>query len=431
MAGTGRLTKRTVDAAVPRASRYIVWCGELHGFGLRVEPTGKKTFLIRYRAGGGRSGTLRQATVGRYGTITVEEARATARRLLGAAASGGDPLGDRKKARQAGVTVGEICDWYITEATAGRILGRKGRPIKASTIEADRGRIANHVLPLLGKRPVRTLSPHDFEEMQANIAARKTAVVQLGKRGRGSLVVGGSGSGARVLGMVKAILGHAARRGMITSNPAIGARKMAGNPRKFRLDLDQLRTLGIAMREAAADGENSTALAAIRVIALTGFRRGEVLGLKPEMLLRGGGGISLADSKTGPQIRPVGRAATEAIRAQIAAIGEGAWVFPSGQGDGHFRGIAKPLARVCKRAGLMGVTPHGLRHTFASVAAELGFSELTIAGLLGHSAGSVTAGYVHLDSALVAAADRVSAVIADALDGRTTAKVIPLREAGL
>ena len=225
--------------------------------------------------------------------------------------------------------------------------------------------------------------------------------------------------------MVKAILGHAARRGMITSNPAIGARKMAGNPRKFRLDLDQLRTLGIAMREAAADGENLTALAAIRVLALTGFRRGEVLGLKPEMLLRGGGGISLADSKTGPQIRPVGRAATEAIRAQIAAIGEGAWVFPSGQGDGHFRGIAKPLARVCKRAGLMGVTPHGLRHTFASVAAELGFSELTIAGLLGHSAGSVTAGYVHLDSALVTAADRVSAVIADALDGKPSAEVIP------
>ena len=139
MAGRGRLTKRTVDAAVPRASRYIVWCGELHGFGLRVEPTGKKTFLIRYRAGGGRSGTLRQATVGRYGTITVEEARATARRLLGAAASGGDPLGDRKKARQAGVTVGEICDWYITEVTAGRILGRKGRPIKASTIEGRSG----------------------------------------------------------------------------------------------------------------------------------------------------------------------------------------------------------------------------------------------------------------------------------------------------
>ena len=87
------------------------------------------------------------------------------------------------------------------------------------------------------------------------------------------------------------------------------------------------------------------------------------------------------------------------------------------------------LARVCKRAGLKGVTPHGLRHTFASVAAELGFSELTIAGLLGHSAGSVTAGYVHLDSALLTAADRVSAVIADALDGKPAAEIAPLCEA--
>jgi integrase len=77
---------------------------------------------------------------------------------------------------------------------------------------------------------------------------------------------------------------------------------------------------------------------------------------------------------------------------------------------------------------LKGVTPHALRHTFASIAGELGFSELTIAGLLGHAAGSVTAGYVHLDQALVSAADRVAGVIADALDGKPEAEVTPLRE---
>ena len=81
------------------------------------------------------------------------------------------------------------------------------------------------------------------------------------------------------------------------------------------------------------------------------------------------------------------------------------------------------LARVCKLAGLTGVTPHVLRHSYASIAAELGFSELTIAGLLGHRAGSVTAGYVHLDQALVIAADRVAAVIAGALEREPEAKV--------
>jgi integrase len=80
------------------------------------------------------------------------------------------------------------------------------------------------------------------------------------------------------------------------------------------------------------------------------------------------------------------------------------------------------LDRVCVKAKLDDVTPHVLRHTFASVAGDLGFSELTIAGLLGHSARGVTQGYIHLDTALVVAADRVSAEIARLLDGTTTAK---------
>ena len=63
------------------------------------------------------------------------------------------------------------------------------------------------------------------------------------------------------------------------------------------------------------------------------------------------------------------------------------WVFPADRGDGHFIGLPKVLARMCRAAGLKPITPHVLRHTFACVAAEIGFSELTIAGLLGHAAG--------------------------------------------
>jgi integrase len=89
---------------------------------------------------------------------------------------------------------------------------------------------------------------------------------------------------------------------------------------------------------------------------------------------------------------------------------------PTG-GDGHFIGVVRMLDRVCAKAELEQVTPHVLRHTFASVAGDLGFSELTIAGLLGHSARGVTQGYVHLDTALVVAANRVSVRIAELLDG--------------
>src|SRR5271167_270213 len=106
------------------------------------------------------------------------------------------------------------------------------------------------------------------------------------------------------------------------------------------------------------------------------------------------------------------------------------WTTPSGDslfndhplahsmpGAGVVHHIIRVLDRVCSRAKLADVTPHTLRHTFASVAGDLGFSELTIAGLLGHAARGVTQGYVHLDSALVVAADRVSERIAELLDG--------------
>jgi integrase len=114
------------------------------------------------------------------------------------------------------------------------------------------------------------------------------------------------------------------------------------------------------------------------------------------------------------------------VKDQGCERGDGKWVFPADRGDGHFIGVRKVLGRACKRAEIEGVTPHVLRHTFASVAGDLGYSELTIAGLLGHASGSVTAGYVHLDAALVSAADRVSAVIAAALDGKPDAQVVSI-----
>jgi integrase len=327
--------------------------------------------------------------------------------------------------RQAGLTVADICEWYLREAAAGQILGRRGRPIKSSTLETDEARIRLHVLPLIGKRPVQTLSIRDMEEMQAQIAAGKTAARKPppGVRPLGGIATGGNGVAGRTLAMLRAIFEHAVRRQMIASNPAKGARKLANGRRTTRLNLDQLRAFGKAMR---ASNENPTALAAIRLIAQSGLRRGEALGLRSDWLMEAGG-IDFPDTKTGPQIRPIGRSAVETIKAQISRNGGLEWVFPADRGDGHFVGLPKVLARLCDRAALPPTSVHTLRHTYASIAAELGFSELTIAGLLGHAAGSVTAGYVHLDSALVSAADRVSAVIARTLHGEAGADVVPMQ----
>jgi integrase len=421
-----KLTKRAVDAARPEAARVILWDVDLAGFGLRVEPSGRKTFIARYRAGGGRAGTLRQATIGRYGTLTVDEARTKARKLLGAAAGGGDPVGEQQRARQQGVTVGQIADWYLREAETGRLLGKRGRPIKPSTLGTDRMRIEAHVRPLLGTRAVQSLTVRDIEQMQAEIAAGKTAL-KLGagqKRPRGGGPKGGSGTAGRTLGMLRSIFEHAVRHRLIDENPAKGARKFADRRRTGRLTVDQVRQLGRGLREAARGGENPVGLAVIRFLALSGLRRGEALGLKPDWLIASG--IAFPDTKTGAQMRPIGKAAMELLHARAKDGGD--WIFPADRGDGHFIGLPRVLTRVCKLAGLQGVTPHVLRHSYASIAAELGYSELTIAGLLGHAAGSVTAGYVHLDQALVTAADRVSTVIAGALDGEDEAKIIPIRQ---
>src|SRR4051794_14159551 len=98
--GKVKITKRTVDAALARESRFELWDADLKGFGLRVEPNGTKSFIVRYRPGaGGRTAPKRFISIGRYGIVTPDQARRRARELLGAAARGDDPAGERWRRR--------------------------------------------------------------------------------------------------------------------------------------------------------------------------------------------------------------------------------------------------------------------------------------------------------------------------------------------
>lgn len=411
-----KILKRTVDALQPEADRDVfAWDTELRGFGVRVKPSGVKTFLIQYR---NKEGRTRRLVLGQYGVLTPEAARDLARKKLTAVAEGEDPSADRHAIR-AGMSVSEVCDWYLEQGDAGRILGRNRRPIKASTLHMDRSRIETHIKPLLGSHLVGGLTLHDIEGMQADIAAGKSARGR--KKGRGGRSTGGAGVASRTISTLRGLLGHAARLNIIGRNPAEGVRQLAGERRKRRLSEDEICHLGHAINEAAADGEHPTGLAAVRLMLLTGFRRLEVLGLEQLWFSRKERCVHFPDTKSGAQIRVLGEAAMDYIDSLPARVGS-PFVFPADWGDGHFIGVVRVLGRVCLRAQLKDVTPHVLRHTFASVAGELGFSELTIAGLLGHSARGVTQGYVHLDTALVVAADRVSAEIARLLDGGAAAK---------
>lgn len=417
---TEKITKRIVDALkAPKPSRvgvkvreHFVWDRELRGFGVQVMPSGLKSFVIQYRTPEGRN---RRAVIGRYGLMTVEEARKLAHEKLVAVSKGVDPVAEEAKA--AGLlTVAEVCDWYLAEAEAGRILGRRRRPIKPSTLAMDRSRIETHIKPLLGRRQVASLKLGDVEGAQADIAAGKTSKPRAGSRG--GATTGGEGVAARTMSTLHSIFEHAVRLGKIEANPAKGVRRLASAPRERRLSRSEIERLGKTLRAAAEEGEHPTGLATIRFLLLTGFRRMEGLGLQRTWLDEEECAIRFPDTKSGAQIRVIGQAAIDLLLDQPKT--KSPFFFPADWGEGHFIGVVRVLDRVCQKAGLADITPHTLRHTFASLAGDLGFSELTIAALLGHSARGVTQRYVHIDEALRMTADRVADEMADLLDGRAT-----------
>jgi integrase len=414
-----KLTKRVVDAlSVPKPTQVgvkvretFVWDRELRGFGVQVMPSGLKSFVVQYRLSAGRH---RRMVIGRYGLMTVEVARKLAREKLVLASKGIDPADEELASAAATITVADLCDWYLSEAEAGRILGRRRRPIKASTLSMDRSRIEAHIKPLLGRRSVGSLKLGDIEGAQADIAAGKTSKARAGSRG--GATTGGEGVAARTTSTLHAIFEHAVRLGKIETNPAKGVRRLACTPRDRRLSRAELVKLGQAMRAAETDEEHPTGLASIRFLLLTGFRRMEGLGLKREWLNAEERSIRLPDSKSGAQTRVIGLAALDVLVTQPQK--KSPFFFPADWGEGHFIGIVRVLDRVCSKAGLTDVTPHTLRHTFASVAGDLGFSELTIAALLGHAARGVTQRYVHIDEALRLAADKISSEITAILETR-------------
>jgi integrase len=404
-----KITKRAVDALTPPPKGdAFLWDSELKGFGVRARTSGSKTYLVQYRNDEGRS---RRVVLGRHGALAPEQARILAKQKLGSIAKGEDPAEERSARRNA-LTVSAICDWYLENARSGRILGRRRRPISPNTLAMDESRINQHIRPLLGARAVHKLTLWDIESMQGRIVDGAT---KKGRAGRGGVTTGGAGVASRAVGMLRSILGHALRAGLIEKNPAAGARLLASTPRSRALSTDEIRALGKALHELQQEGEHPVALAAIHLAALTGFRRMEVLSLEHSWVYQAEGYVRFPHTKTGAQVRAIGRAAAELIAAQPRRAGC-PYVFPSDVGDGHFVGAPRVFERVCARTGIEDATLHTLRHTFASVAAGLNFSELTIAGLLGHAARGVTQGYIHLDRALVLAAEKVSEEL-DALLG--------------
>jgi integrase len=276
---------------------------------------------------------------------------------------------------------------------------------------------------------VAAITREDVEHFMHSVAEGETAArIKTKKRGL-ARVRGGKGTAGRTVGLLGAIFTYAVRHRMRTDNPVHGVMRFADGRRERRLGDNEYAALGEALRGADAGGKIwPAAIAVARFLALTGWRSGEALALKwPDLdLFRRT--ARLPDTKTGLSVRALSHAACDVIHSLTHVTGE--LVFPATRGDGHMAGFPKLWGRITKLGSLPAdVTPHVLRHSFASLAADLGYSEPTIAALVGHKGQTITSRYLHsADAVLLAAADAVANRTTELMgEVKRDGTVLPLR----
>jgi integrase len=381
-----------------------IWDSVVSGFGARRQRSALVSYILFYRTENGRQ---RCPTIGHHGSPwTPDTARDEARRLLAQVAMGGDPAGDKKAKREA-ATVADLLDHYLADLEAGKILVRGGKAKKGSTLATDKGRIDGHIRPLLGKLPAAAVTRKDVEAFMHAVADGKTRKIAATAKKRGkSIVRGGKGTATRTTGLLGAIFSFAVEHGYRTDNPVHGVRKFAENKRDRRLSDDEYRQLGKALVAASNAKIWPPAVEAAHFLALTGWRSGEALKLRWAEVDAATRTATLGDTKTGKSVRPLSVAALAVIQGQAG----GDLVFPPSRGNTTMSGFGKFWDKIAALGPLPpDISPHILRHSFASVAADLGYSENTIGALIGHKGQSITSRYVHAaDAVLLAAADAVA-----------------------
>lgn len=412
-----KITKTVVDAQHPSKNDYFIWDSELKGFGLKISKGGRKSYVCQYRTSGGRNGNTRRLTIGAHGAPwTVDTARVEAKKILGRAANGEDPALDKQDLKKR-LSVAELCDQYLLHG-----CGTK----KASTLATDRGRIARHIKPLIGRKKVPEVTRADIKKFLQDVAQGKTATdVKTGKWGR-AIVRGGEGTATRTLGLLGGIFAYAVDCGMIDISPVLGVKRFADKRGTRYLSQQELLALGKALQMAEAEGENTSALAIIKLLIFTGARKGEIEALKWAEVDFTKGYLKLADSKTGQKAIPLNAGALQVLNEQ-KRIEASAYVFPAYRGYGHYEGTPKVWVQVRTMAGLQDVRLHDLRHSFASVAVSGGASLPIIGALLGHAHSATTQRYAHLsDDPLRAASEAVGNQIAAAMLSGSASNVVRL-----
>ena len=429
------ITKRHVDALIPTNREYFVWDRDLKGFGLRVQPTGEKSYVVKYRAGSGRKAPTRRVTLGRVGTITPNDARKLAKVKLGSVAHGLDPAAV-KAAERGALTLKELADLFLSEHVEAK---RKPR-----TASHYRDILQRVVLPEFGTRQGEKIDTGDLARLHLRMKKRPYQA-------------------NRMLAVVGSLYAFAGKRKLVPGgfNPVRGIDKYPEKGRERFLSGQELARLGGAIREAETVGipwqvdttkatakhvpkeKNRRTLigkhaaAAIRLLIFSGARLREILHLRWEDVDLERGLLALPDSKTGKKAIVL-NAPAMTVLAGLPHVG--AYVI-AGQDAGTERekpraDLNKPWRSVAKRAGLAGLRIHDLRHTHASFGAGAGLGLPIIGKLLGHARPTTTQRYAHLDNDPVRrASERIGARLAKALGEPPKSRhprgvVVPLRHRG-
>lgn len=411
-----KLTQRTVDALTPGEKDYFLWCADVPGFGVRVYPSGRKCFVFQCRQGGG----TRRLKLGWHGQPqAVEKARKRAHVYRGVVAAGDTPS-DEAKERRESMPLKKVCDLYLTAAEAGLVMTRRRTPKSSSTIAIDRGRIARHIVPTIGNVPVNALARSDVQRMVDAVASGVTAGEFKGKARGKAVVRGGNGTAARVAELLGGILTWAEKRGFVKGINAVrGVETVRGAPKDRVLADSEFAALGAV---TAFQFDRPMAAQALKLIALTGLRRQEAVGLRWSEIDLGGSCLRLETTKTGRSVRPIGLAAVRLLSSLPRT--SDVFVFPSKTGE-KCADLKKACAALFDAAELKGVRSQALRRSFASTAANLGLSDATIAELIGHARRSVTARhYVRRpDRVLIEAATAVARCVERLMAGEMAAVV--------
>jgi integrase len=422
MSGT-RLTKRFVDGLEPTSADYVAWDSEVTGFGVRVRPSGAKSFILFYRAGSGRTAPKRKITLGALGKLTIEEARKLARQTIGRVANGADPATEKSEDRKA-LTVAEIVTLFLSDHVDAKR--------KASTAAHYRDILNRIVVPALGTTKADKVS--------------STAIARLHLKWKTTPY-----QANRILAIVGSMFTFAAKRRLVPDgfNPAKGIEKYPEQGRERFLSMEELERLGNTIRKAESEGLDwgidetkptskhlpkgnrrtmigPHAAGALRLYLFTGCRLREILRLRWEEIDFERGLIFLSDSKTGKKTIILNGPAL-AVLSTLPRIGE--YVIAGDRPDKPRTDLKRPWAAVSKAAGLEGFRIHDFRHSFASFGAGGGMGLPIVGKLLGHKNAITTARYAHLDAdPLRQASERIGSTIEARFSGKDVSVVIPFKQ---